>query len=69
MSKRRTLAIPIEDFYTFYSVARDLLGAVELGRQKKIRLMGLAISNAREADDMDDRQLRLDFGENEAEEA
>jgi DNA polymerase-4 len=68
-SKRRTLSRPVEDFYTFWSVALDLLAAVEFGEQKKIRLMGLAVSNARETSEMEDRQLKLDFGpDDEAEE-
>jgi hypothetical protein len=49
-------------------VSIDLLGSVEFGQQKRIRLLGLSISNVREADEMEDRQLRLDFGEDEAEE-
>jgi DNA polymerase-4 len=61
VSKRRTLSKPVEDFHAFWSVAFDLLAVVEFGKQKRIRLMGLAISNAREADEMEDRQLKLDF--------
>jgi DNA polymerase-4 len=68
VSKRKTLSNPMEDFYTFWSVAVDLLDTVEFGKQKRIRLMGLSVSNARETDAMEDRQLRLDFGEDEAEE-
>jgi hypothetical protein len=49
-------------------VAVDLLSTVEFGNQKRIRLMGLSVSNARETDGMEDRQLKLDFGEDEAEE-
>ena len=67
ISKRRTLSRPVENFYTFWNVALDLLGVVEFGKQKKIRLMGLAVSNAKEADEMENRQLKLDFGENQAE--
>jgi len=62
-SKRRTLSRPVEDFYTFWSVALDLLTFVEFGEQKRIRLMGLAVSNARETNEMEDRQLKLDFGD------
>jgi DNA polymerase-4 len=68
VSKRRTLSRPVEDFYTFWTMAQDLLDAVEFGKQKKIRLMGLSISNARETNEMEDRQLKLDFVEDEAEE-
>jgi len=70
-SKRRTHSKPVEDFYTFWNVALDLLAAVEFEKQKKrqkIRLMGLAVSNTRETNEMEDRQLKLDFGEDEAEE-
>ena len=63
VSKRRTRSKPVEDFYTFCSVALDLLAFVEYGKQKKIRLMGLAVSNARETSEMEDMQLKLDFGE------
>jgi DNA polymerase-4 len=69
VSKRRTLSRPIEYFYTFWSVAVDLLSTVEFGSQKRIRLIGLSVSNARETDGIEDRQLKLDFGEDEAEEA
>jgi DNA polymerase-4 len=68
VSKRRTFSRPIEEFYTFWSVAIDLLDTVEFCKQKKIRLMGLSISNARETGGIEDRQLRFDFGEDEAEE-
>jgi len=68
VSKRRTLSRPVEDFYTFWNVALDLLAVVEFGKHKKIRLMGLAVSNAREVSEWEGRQLKLDFGEDEAEE-
>jgi DNA polymerase-4 len=68
VSKRRTLSRPVEDFYTFWSVALDLLAVVEFNKQNRIRLIGLTISNARETNEMEDRQLKLDFGEDGAEE-
>jgi DNA polymerase-4 len=68
VSKRRTFSRPIEELYTLWSVGIDLLDAVEFSKERRIRLMGLSISNARETDGMEDRQLRLDFGEEEAEE-
>jgi DNA polymerase-4 len=68
VSKRKTFSRPIEDFYTLWSVGVDLLDTVEYGKEKRSRLMGLSVSNARETDGMEDRQLRLDFGEDEAEE-
>jgi DNA polymerase-4 len=67
VSKRRTFSRPIEDFFTFWRTGVDLLGSVEFGQEKRIRLMGLSVSNAQETNEMEDRQLRLDFGENEAE--
>jgi DNA polymerase-4 len=63
VSKRRTFSRPIEEFYTFWNAAVDLLNAVESCKEKRIRLMGLSISNAREMDGIEDRQLRLNFGE------
>jgi DNA polymerase-4 len=68
VSKRRTFSRPIEDFYTLRSVGVDLLETVEFGREKRIRLLGLSVSNARQTDESEDRQLKLDFGEDEAEE-
>ena len=71
VSKRRTFSKPVEDFYTLWSVALDLLTTVEFDeqkKQKKIRLMGITVSNAMETDVMEYRQLKLDFGEDEAEE-
>jgi DNA polymerase-4 len=69
ISKRRTQSRPIEDFYSLWSVACDLLEFVEFGPQKKVRLIGISVSNAREANEMESRQLKLDFGDDdEAEE-
>jgi len=66
-SKRRTLSKPVEDFHTFWSVALDLLATIEFRRHKKqkIRLMGLTVSNATDMREMENRQLKLDFGEDE----
>ena len=68
ISKRRTLSKPVEDFYAFWSIALDLLAVVEFGKHKKIRLIGLSVSNAREMNEWESRQLKLDFGEDAAEE-
>jgi DNA polymerase-4 len=68
VSKRRTFSRPIEEFYTFWSTSIDLLNVVEFCKEKRIRLMGLSISNAREMDGIEDRQLKLNFGEDEVEE-
>ena len=65
-SKRHTCPRPIRGFYTFWNAALSLLDAVESGERRKIRLIGLYISNAMEADGMGYRQLELDFGEDEA---
>lgn len=62
VSKRRTRSKPVEDFSTFWSMALDLLAVVEFSKEKKIRLMGLAVSNAREANENEARQMKLDFG-------
>ena len=68
VSKRRTLSEPVEDYYTFWKMALELLETVEFNRQKKVRLMGLTVSNASDADEFEYRQLKLYFGEDEAEE-
>jgi DNA polymerase-4 len=67
VSKRRTYAWPIRDFYTFRRAALDLLGFVEFGKERKIRLMGLYVSNA-EINEAETRQRYLDFGEDDREE-
>ena len=76
VSKRRTLSRPIEKFYTFWSVALDLFGTVEFSQEKRIRLIGLSVSNVRAdgikneiENEIESRQLKLDFGEDETEEA
>jgi DNA polymerase-4 len=65
LSRRRTLPYPIEDMGTLWEVALELLTLVEFGEDAKIRLLGLAVSNADGEHDADDRQLRLDFGDDE----
>jgi DNA polymerase-4 len=66
VSKRRTISNPIEDFYTFWSVTSGLLSGVAFSEERKIRLIGLYISNARETDETESRQLKLNFGEDSA---
>ncbi|GHV37355.1 hypothetical protein FACS1894187_13860 [Synergistales bacterium] len=66
MSKRRTFPKIIKDFVTFWTVAKELLNAVEFGNDKKIRLMGLTVSNTEYK--IDDRQLRFDFGDEDGNE-
>ncbi|MDR1978292.1 MAG: DNA polymerase IV [Synergistaceae bacterium] len=63
MSRRRTLPKAVRNFRTFWTVAKDLLNIVEFGNGKKIRLIGLTVSNAE--DETEDRQLRFDFGDEE----
>jgi DNA polymerase-4 len=65
-SKRHTCSRPIGKFYTFWNAALNLLDAAEFDEHRKIRLMGLYISNAAEAYGMKYRQTELDFGEDEA---
>jgi DNA polymerase-4 len=69
VSKRHTNSLPIDNFHTFWPVALNLLEEVEFGKHKKIRLMGLYVSNAIEANEAEFRQMYLDFGENDPGEA
>jgi DNA polymerase-4 len=62
-SKRHTYSLRIENFRTLWHAALNLLGSLEFGKGKKIRLMGLYISNAAETDEAEARQMYLDFGE------
>jgi DNA polymerase-4 len=62
-SKRKTLPKSIKKFDVFWSVSVELLRAVDFGENKKIRLMGLSVSNAEDADGAEYRQLELDFGD------
>jgi DNA polymerase-4 len=64
-SKRKTLAQSIKKFDTFWAVSKELLASVDFGENKKIRLMGLTVGNAKEADSTGYRQLELDFGDEE----
>jgi len=59
----------VEDYNSLWNMALDLLAVVEFGKHKKIRLMGLAVSNAREMNEMEGRQLKLDFKEDEVDDA
>ena len=67
VSKRRTLTRPIEDFNILWDISLDLLAAVEFSQNKRIRLLGLYISNIMETNESEDRQLKLNFGEDETE--
>jgi DNA polymerase-4 len=52
----------VTEFGTFWQMAQDLLAAVEYS-EKKIRLMGLTVSNAQDLDRPEVYQLEFDFGE------
>jgi DNA polymerase-4 len=60
-SKRKTLAKSIKKFEAFWIISEELLSAVYFGENKRIRLMGLTVSNAEETDRNEYRQLQLDF--------
>jgi DNA polymerase-4 len=64
-SKRKTLAKSIKKFETFWAVSKGLLASVDFGENKKIRLTGLTVGNAKETDSTGYRQLELDFGDEE----
>lgn len=53
----------ISEFGLFWRTAQELLSAVDYS-QKKIRLMGLSVSNADHLDRPEAYQLEFDFGEN-----
>ncbi|MDR0649061.1 MAG: DNA polymerase IV [Synergistaceae bacterium] len=63
MSRRRTLPEAVERFDVFWRVALELLGAALASSDRKIRLMGLSVSNAPEASALKYRQTLLDFGD------
>ena len=63
MSRRRTLLEAVERFDVFWRVALELLGAALASSDRKIRLMGLSVSNAPEASALKYRQTLLDFGD------
>ena len=60
ITRSKTFANPVDDFGLFWEVALKLLDIVDFSR-KKARLMGLALSNTRDAERQDDPQLRFDF--------
>jgi DNA polymerase-4 len=62
-SKRKTLGGSIKKFEVFWSVSKELLNMVDFNENKKIRLMGLTVSNAEEENSIEYRQLKLDFGD------
>jgi len=52
----------VTEFGTFWSVAQELLSTVDYS-QKKIRLMGLTVSNAQDLETPEVYQLEFDFGD------
>jgi DNA polymerase-4 len=63
MSRRKTLPEAIKKFDAFWTVATELLRAVQFNPAQRIRLMGLTVSNAEEENHSGYRQLLLDFGD------
>jgi DNA polymerase-4 len=62
-SKRKTLTHSVKKFEAFWVISKGLLASADFGENKKIRLMGLSVSNAEEENDAGYRQLMLDFGD------
>lgn len=63
-TRSRTLPARIDDFQLLWSTTKDILSQNETSH-KKIRLMGISISNAEEEQRNFPIQLRLDFKEHE----
>lgn len=62
-SKRKTLPHSIKKFEMFWAVSKELLASADFGENKRIRLMGLTLSNAEKENSTGYRQLTLDFGD------
>jgi len=60
ITRGRTPGGFVAEFDTFWQTARELLAAVEPG-DRKIRLLGLTVSNARELETPEAYQLEFDF--------
>lgn len=65
ITRRKTHPDPIDEFAPFWHMALELLDGVDYSR-KKIRLMGLTMSNVPETERPKSAQLEFDFGEDEA---
>ncbi|MDR1515667.1 MAG: DNA polymerase IV [Synergistaceae bacterium] len=63
MSRRKTLREAIKKFDALWSIAKELLDAALFKSDRKIRLMGLTVSNADDENGSKYRQTLLDFGE------
>ena len=58
ITRRRTFAEPVREYDLFWQAGRELLEIVDLSR-KKVRLIGLTVSNFKEAGPGEYRQLEL----------
>jgi DNA polymerase-4 len=63
MTRRKTLSAAIERFGLFWTVAKELLDSADVGSDRRIRLMGLTVSNAEGEHNTGYRQLLLNFGD------
>lgn len=59
ISRGKTVPHPVEDFKEFWQISKEILKQIDYS-SKKIRLMGLTLSNANENEDV--KQLEIDFG-------
>jgi len=59
-TRSRTILAKIDDFQLLWSITKDILSQIDTS-EKKIRLMGIYISNAEEVSPSYPIQLRLDF--------
>ncbi len=64
ITRCKTFASPVARFDLFWEAARELLEVVDFSR-KKIRLMGLVISNVQDAAQPEGCQLKFDFEKDE----
>ncbi|MDL2282248.1 DNA polymerase IV [Parabacteroides sp. OttesenSCG-928-G06] len=61
ITRSRSFPQRIRDFRFFLDAAKEILNQTDIG-EKKIRLMGLYISNTEEAERDEPRQLEINFG-------
>ena len=62
ITRSRTLTRPVRSFTLLWQVALDLLEVLDLS-SKRVRLIGLSLSNPEDPNHPDARQLEFDFGE------
>jgi DNA polymerase-4 len=65
MSRRKTLREAVKKFEALWNAAKELLDAALFANDRKIRLMGLTVSNADNEGATKYRQTLLDFGEDD----